>query len=55
MAGKDGWRDLVSAYNRKNQAVTPEPSRTKSGRVLNDEDLDALVAEVERGYDVKQT
>lgn len=32
----------------------PEPYRTKTGRVLTERELDALVAEAERGYDVDE-
>jgi type I restriction enzyme, R subunit len=32
----------------------PNPYRTKSGRVLTEAELDALVAEAERGYDVSE-
>jgi hypothetical protein len=30
------------------------PYRTRSGRILTEEDLDALAAEAERGYDVEE-
>ncbi len=28
--------------------------RTKTGRILTEEDIDALVAEAERGYDIEK-
>jgi hypothetical protein len=30
------------------------PYRTRSGRILTEEELDALAAEAERGYDVEE-
>jgi hypothetical protein len=31
-----------------------EPYRTRTGRILTEEELDELVAEAERGYDVEE-
>lgn len=31
-----------------------QPLRTKTGRILTDEEIEALAAEAERGYDISQ-
>jgi hypothetical protein len=53
MAGKDGWRDLVSAYNKRTQAEKPDPVQDPDQKVW--EYLDGEKDRTRRAEQVRQT
>jgi hypothetical protein len=55
MAGKDGWKDVVAALKRRNGEEVPEDTpqyRTKTGRIITDEEIEGYVLEAEHGYTI---